>query len=205
MSLARLIRERNEQRSEDGTQGGKGTNTGTAFIGAAMSFSLSRIRADLDSLKGISSKVTASPSDPFVVGVIVQPVRGIWEGGTFHFVLKFSDDYPYEGPKVRYTGPNRIFHPNIEGEADKEDWGVCLGLQLEWRPSYSIRDLVIGIELLFSYPVCDDPLPGVAKAAALMLKNHPCEFRKVARCWMRGEYCQNEGDLLQNANADEEY
>ncbi|CCW65960.1 unnamed protein product [Phytomonas sp. Hart1] len=189
MSLARLVRECNAQNLQESVQGGAHTNTGTAFIRAAMSFSLCRIRADLDCLNGISSKVTASPSDPFVVRVIVQPTRGIWEGGTFHFTLNFSDDYPYEGPKVRYTGPYRIFHPNIEGERDRKDWGVCLGLQLEWRPSYTIKDLVIYIELLFSHPVCEDPLPGVSKAAAQMLKDHPSEFRETARRWMRGEYC----------------
>ncbi|TPP44974.1 Ubiquitin-conjugating enzyme family protein [Leishmania donovani] len=90
--------------------------------------------------------------------------------------------------EVRYTGPRRIFHPNIEGDDGKEDWGVCLGIQTEWRPTCTIKDMVVAIEMLFALPNYDDPLPGVAKTAAQILKDEPSRFELIAKRWMGGNY-----------------
>lgn len=192
MSLARLTKER-KQRLQEQQQGqsdptsSSSTNAhSTAAFVSPVSTAQSRIRGDLQKLDGVSSTVTVDPMDAYVVYVSHTPQRGIWQGGSFNFRMVFSDEFPFSGPKVRYTGPRRIFHPNIEGDEGKEDWGVCLGLQTEWLPSCTIKDMVVAIEMLFVMPNYDDPLPGVAKTAAQLLKHDPAAFAITAKRWMGG-------------------
>jgi ubiquitin-conjugating enzyme E2 M len=195
MSLARLTRER-KQRLQEQQQHGDGETTTTsasdshttaAFI-SSINTAQSRIRGDMQKLDGVTSTVAVDAMDSYVVSVSHTPQRGIWQGGTFTFRMVFSDDFPFSGPKVRYTGPKRIFHPNIEGDDNRDDWGVCLGLQTEWLPSCTIKDMVVAIEMLFVMPNYDDPLPGVAKMAAQILKDDPTRFALIAKRWMGGNY-----------------
>ncbi|KAG5503514.1 hypothetical protein JKF63_05654 [Porcisia hertigi] len=190
MSLARLTRERKQllEAQQSGEVVLSTSSNTTAASVSSYSAAQGRIRADMLQLDGVMSDVKMDSMDWYVVHVCCTPVRGIWQGGTFTFRLVFSDDFPYSGPKVRYTGPHRIFHPNIEGDAGKGDWGVCLGLQTEWQPTCTIKDMVVAIEMLFVLPNSDDPLPGVAKTAAQILKNDPSRFELIARRWMGGNY-----------------
>lgn len=193
MSLARLTKERKQRLQEQQQQSGEGESAApkahsTAAFVNPISTAQSRIRGDLQKLDGANSTVTVDPMDAYVVHVSHVPTSGIWQGGTFHFRMVFSDNYPFSGPKVRYTGPRRIFHPNIEGDEGKTDWGVCLGLQTDWLPSCTIRDMVVAIEMLFVVPNYVDPLPGVAKIAAQLLKNDPQCFAMTAKRWMGGNY-----------------
>lgn len=190
MSLARLTKERKqrlqEKRGEDESPSSNAHST-AAFV-SPINTAQSRIRGDMQKLDGVTSIVTVDPMDSYVIHVTYTPQRGIWRGGIFTFRMIFSDDFPFSGPKVRYTGPKRIFHPNIEGDCNKEDWGVCLGLQTEWLPSCTIKDMVVAIEMLFVMPNYDDPLPGVAKTAAQILKDDPDRFAVIAKQWMSGNY-----------------
>lgn len=190
MSLARLARERKQvlEAQQRGEAAPSASANSTAASVSTFNAAQGRIRADMQKLDGVSSVVTMDSMDWYVVHVAYTPSRGIWQGGTFHFRLVFSNDFPYSGPKVRYTGPRRIFHPNIEGDENKEDWGVCLGLQTEWRPTCTIKDMVVAIELLFAVPNYEDPLPGVAKTAAQILKDEPGRFATIAKRWMGGNY-----------------
>lgn len=193
MSLARLTKERKqrlqEQQQNSGGEAAPSSNThSTAAFVSPINTAQSRIRGDMQKLDGVNSTVTVDPMDSYVVHVTHTPQRGIWYGGSFTFRMVFSDDFPFSGPKVRYTGPRRIFHPNIEGDDHKEDWGVCLGLQTEWLPSCTIKDMVVAIEMLFVMPNYDDPLPGVAKMAAQVLKDDPNRFSMIAKRWMGGNY-----------------
>ncbi|KAG5477829.1 hypothetical protein LSCM1_05131 [Leishmania martiniquensis] len=188
MSLARLTRERKQllEAQEGGEAAPSSSSNTTAASVSSFNAAQGRIRADMQKLEGVMSEVTMDSMDWYVVHVSYTPARGIWRGGTFDFRLVFSNDFPYSGPKVRYTGPHRIFHPNIEGDDGKEDWGVCLGLQTEWRPTCTIKDMVVAIEMLFALPNYDDPLPGVAKVAAQILKDDPTRFEMIAKRWMSG-------------------
>ncbi|ESL06203.1 ubiquitin-conjugating enzyme E2 [Trypanosoma rangeli SC58] len=162
-----------------------------------------RLKKDLDNLDGVRSKVEIpDPHNMLRMKVTVKPpYPSIWQGGIFEFALEFREDYPYEGPRVRYLGPYRIWHPNIEGdefsEAEggvrrdvKSAWGVCLSFQTDWKPTMSLRDIIIMIELLFQDPNPDDPLHGTAKQAAQMMKDNPMRFREKARRWMQGFYIE---------------
>ena len=149
-----------------------------------------RIDRDLSNLDGTTAKCTApNPRDLKVLTVQVKPPDGIWIGGTFNFRLNFPDQYPHEPPKATYLGPHRIWHPNIEGDAGKTEWGVCLNiLRKDWTPVLSVRDILFGLEMMFFEPNLEDPLPGTARQAAQQLKDDPRGFERKTKAWMNGNY-----------------
>ncbi|EPY31748.1 ubiquitin-conjugating enzyme E2 M [Strigomonas culicis] len=158
-----------------------------------VSEALLRIQEDMSKLPKTTSTIERDVvMNPYEVRVTVHPQTGIWQHGTFVFALRFSESFPHEGPKVDYRGPNRIFHPNIEGEArrvgDTQQWGVCLGLQLRWEPKYTIGQLILCIEMLFLEPNADDSLPGIAKTAAELMRRDPKRFELIAQAWMAQNY-----------------
>jgi ubiquitin-conjugating enzyme E2 M len=148
-----------------------------------------RVERDLGNLDGTSAKVTVPEKSLTLLHVTVRPPDGIWRGGEFNFSLRFPDAYPHEPPKAFYLGPTRLWHPNIEGDADKTEWGVCLNiLRKDWRPVLGVRDIVFGLEMMFFEPNIDDPLPGTARLAAQQLHDNPRAFEKKATQWAKGNY-----------------
>lgn len=147
-----------------------------------------RIKKDLEVGMPVKADVVRNEKHRREVFITIRPDTGIWAGGTFMFILRCGPNYPQEAPKVRYTGPLRVFHPNIEGDDDKEEWGVCLGFLEQWRPEFTIGEIVFALSQLFECPTYDDPLPGVAKTAAALLKEKPQMFERVAQQWMSGNY-----------------
>ncbi|VVC27149.1 Ubiquitin-conjugating enzyme E2,Ubiquitin-conjugating enzyme/RWD-like [Cinara cedri] len=76
-----------------------------------------------------------------------------WENGKYALTLTFSDDYPTTPPKCKFTPP--LYHVNIYPSGT-----VCLSLldeSKDWRPSISIRQLLIGIHDLLTEPNVKDP------------------------------------------------
>ena len=149
-----------------------------------------RVDRDLSNLDGVSAKVTLpDPKNMLKVNVTVNPADGLWIGGTFNFRIDIPDDYPHTAPKATYLGPTRLWHPNIEGDADKTEWGVCLNiLRKDWRPVLGIRDIVFGLEMMFFEPNLEDPLPGTARQAAQQMKDDPSGFQRKAKAWLKGQY-----------------
>lgn len=205
MSLQRLTRERNQHIEATRTGGPTGVAGGSYSLAASgnessntpsttataaihLSPAQARIRSDLAAVKAVKSTITIDGVDPYLIHVVHRPTSGIWCGGVFSFSIHLSEDYPYQGPKVRYVGPHRIFHPNIEGDESMQDWGVCLGLQTQWVPTYTIKDIITLIELLFRIPNADDSLSGVSKMAADVYKSNQSQFETIARRWMTGNY-----------------
>ncbi|KAI6204491.1 Ubiquitin-conjugating enzyme domain containing protein [Aphelenchoides besseyi] len=91
----------------------------------------------------------------------------IWEGGLYPvthydisvskkwigFTVLFSEDYPATPPKVRFDQP--LFHPNVYPSGT-----ICLSLldeNKDWRPSISIKQLLVGIQELLDNPNPEDP------------------------------------------------
>ena len=101
-----------------------------------------RIEKDFMNLDGTSAKINLpDPNNKLSMFVTVTPPQGIWAGGTFKFLLNVPPSYPHEPPKVTYIGPNRVYHPNIEGDAGKKEWGVCLNiLRKDWVPILGMRE-----------------------------------------------------------------
>ncbi|KHJ76003.1 ubiquitin--protein ligase, partial [Oesophagostomum dentatum] len=71
----------------------------------------------------------------------------------FQIRVLFSDDYPSTPPKCRFEPP--LFHPNVYPSGT-----VCLSLldeDKDWKPSITIKQLLIGIQDLLNNPNPGDP------------------------------------------------
>lgn len=65
----------------------------------------------------------------------------------------FKEDYPSAPPKCRFEPP--LFHPNIFPSGS-----VCLSIldeEKDWRPSISIKQILLGIQELLDNPNIKDP------------------------------------------------
>ena len=67
---------------------------------------------------------------------------------THQFVMKITDEYPYEKPIVRWRTP--IFHPNIM--LPEEGGHVCTKLLDDWGFSSNLLTFIRGIESLLTNP-----------------------------------------------------
>lgn len=72
----------------------------------------------------------------------------IWENGHYPLTIKFSNDYPAKPPKCSFD--KGFYHPNIYPSGT-----VCLSILNEdeqWRPSITLRQILIGIQDLLDTP-----------------------------------------------------
>lgn len=70
--------------------------------------------------------------------------------------MTFSDDYPTIPPHCKFDPP--LFHPNVYPCGK-----VCLSLldeEKDWRPSISIKNILLGILDLLNEPNNEDPAQG---------------------------------------------
>ncbi|PXF48528.1 SUMO-conjugating enzyme ubc9 [Gracilariopsis chorda] len=82
----------------------------------------------------------------------------LWAGGLYKLVLEFNDDYPSRPPKCRFTPP--LFHPNVYPSGT-----VCLSIidaDKAWRPSITVKQILLGIQDLLDNPNTKDPANGEA-------------------------------------------
>uniref|UniRef100_A0A914Z045 SUMO-conjugating enzyme UBC9 n=1 Tax=Panagrolaimus superbus TaxID=310955 RepID=A0A914Z045_9BILA len=98
----------------------------------------------------------------------------MWEGGLYRLKMLFKDDFPSTPPKCRFEPP--LFHPNVYPSGT-----VCLSLldeNKDWKPSISIKQLLIGIQELLNNPNPDDPAQ--AEAYQIYIQNKS-EYEKRVR------------------------
>ena len=77
----------------------------------------------------------------------------IWEGGLFKMRLVYPEDYPSSPPKCQFTPP--LFHPNVYPSGT-----VCLSIlnaEQDWRPSITLKQILIGIQDLLDSPNPNSP------------------------------------------------
>ncbi|KAK9806083.1 hypothetical protein WJX72_000472 [[Myrmecia] bisecta] len=77
----------------------------------------------------------------------------MWEGGMYPLTLRFSNDYPSSAPECHF--PPGFFHPNIYPSGK-----VCLSIvnnEHGWRPSITVKQILMGIQELLTTPNNDDP------------------------------------------------
>lgn len=95
----------------------------------------------------------------------------IWEGGVYKVTMKFSLDYPAQGPQCKFDPP--IFHPNVFQSGE-----ICLSLldeSQDWRPAISIKQILLGIQDLLDEPNVDDPAHPEADE---IFSNEPEEYER---------------------------
>ena len=95
-----------------------------------------------------------------------------WAGGSFPLTLEFSaDDFPAKPPKARF--PPGFFHPNVYPSGT-----VCLSILNEdegWRPSLTVRNVLLGVQELLADP--NPKSPAQSDAYVLFVKE-PAEYSR---------------------------
>ncbi|KAJ5561869.1 Ubiquitin-conjugating enzyme E2 [Penicillium sp. DV-2018c] len=105
-----------------------------------------------DDLTQLNILLTGPAGTPFA--------QGLWQ---LH--LKMPKDYPQSPPKATFK--TKIWHPNME----ELTGAVCVDtLKRDWKPSLTLRDVLVTISCLLIYPNPDSALN--ASAGALMQENY---------------------------------
>ncbi|KAJ1728830.1 SUMO conjugating enzyme Hus5 [Coemansia biformis] len=76
-----------------------------------------------------------------------------WEKGLYKCMLLFTPDYPGLPPKCQFTPP--LFHPNVFPSGT-----VCLSIlnaDKDWKPSITIKQILLGVQSLLDEPNDSDP------------------------------------------------
>jgi len=119
----------------------------------------------------------AEPTDDSFMewkATIMGPIDTPYENGVFKLKMKFSTNYPFEAPQVRFQ--TKIFHPNIDSAG-----GICVDILKEaWSPIQNIEKILVSICSLLDDPNPQDPL---VKHAADLYMNKREEFNNEARTW----------------------
>ncbi|KAJ3021966.1 E2 SUMO-conjugating protein ubc9 [Thoreauomyces humboldtii] len=107
-----------------------------------------------------------------------------WEGGVYTLTMTFPDDYPQKPPKIQF--PPKFFHPNIYPSGT-----VCLSIldeEKDWKPSITIKQILLGIQDLLDDPNLDSP---AQQDAYVMLKRDKQSYIKRVKAQAR-EYAAKE-------------
>lgn len=91
--------------------------------------------------------------------VIPGKESGLWEGARIPMTMQFSEDYPNKPPICKFkpvaNSGKPLFHPNVYPSGK-----ICLSLldvDKAWKPSLTIKHLLIGIQTLLDDPNNADP------------------------------------------------
>ncbi|MEW5305161.1 MAG: hypothetical protein WDW38_002050 [Sanguina aurantia] len=98
----------------------------------------------------------------------------LWDGGFYPVTMEFSEDYPTKPPKCKF--PEKFFHPNIYPSGT-----VCLSILNEdegWRPSITVKQILLGIQELLSDP---NPSSPAQSDAFIMFTQRLAEYNKVVK------------------------
>ncbi|KAK9891580.1 hypothetical protein WA026_015539 [Henosepilachna vigintioctopunctata] len=101
-----------------------------------------------------------------------------WEGGHYKLRMIFQHDYPFRPPKCIFEPP--LFHPNVFPSG-------TVGLSLldarkDWRPSITIKQILLGIQYLLNEPNAEDPAQ--EEACTIYCENR-LEYEKRVRAQAR--------------------
>ena len=98
-----------------------------------------------------------------------------WAGGNYPVTITFTEKYPSACPSVKF--PENFFHPNIYSSGK-----VCLSILNNWKPTTSLKQILLGLQTLLTDPNPDDPANGRAGRLCLQEKStYNAEVRKMAK------------------------
>lgn len=97
-----------------------------------------------------------------------------WEGGYFPLTMEFCSEYPAKPPKCKF--PAAFYHPNIYPSGT-----VCLSILNEeegWRPSITIKQILLGIYDLMTDP---NPLSPAQSEAYMHFQDNKIKYAKLVQ------------------------
>ncbi|CAG5080070.1 Oidioi.mRNA.OKI2018_I69.PAR.g9463.t1.cds [Oikopleura dioica] len=134
-----------------------------------------RLLRDLRRLKeDPPTGVDAVPTEEnllFWNGVIFGPENTAFEGGTFHLILYFTEEYPNKAPEVKFT--SKVFHPNVFANGS-----ISLDiLEENWSSNYDVSSILTSIRNLLDEPNPNSPANTLA--AQLFTENRAEYDKKI--------------------------
>ncbi|KAF8012415.1 hypothetical protein BT93_I0540 [Corymbia citriodora subsp. variegata] len=87
-----------------------------------------------------------------------------WEGGNYPLTLYFTEDYPSKAPKCMF--PKDFFHLNVYGSG------------MGWRPSITVRQILVGIQDLLHQP---NPASPAKYVEYQLFVKDPAEYQRRVR------------------------
>ena len=127
-------------------------------------------------LMGEYKQITTNPPEGMTAGpineenmfewecVIVGASETLYEGGCFHAILSFPQDYPLNPPIMRFT--TELWHPNIY-----KDGKVCISIlhapgedaygyersDERWSPVHSVEKILLSVMSMLAEPNDESP------------------------------------------------
>ena len=81
--------------------------------------------------------------------IIINPMSGMYEKGSYVFNFEIGAGYPHDAPKVKCL--TKVYHPNIDLQGN-----ICLNiLREDWKPVLSINSIIYGLQV----PTSPRPTP----------------------------------------------
>ena len=134
-----------------------------------------RLRTELAQLMtGSFDGIVAFPSQDILcwTGKIDGPPRSVYENVSYSLSIRFSEEYPYVPPSVKFTTP--CYHPNVDTVGN-----ICLDILNEkWSAAYTTSAVLMSIQSLLAQPNNSDPLN---PDAARMWEEDQARFREVVQ------------------------
>lgn len=98
------------------------------------------------------------------------PASSPYETLTYRLSIKFTTEYPFRAPTVKFETP--CFHPNVDAQGN-----ICLDILKEkWSAALSVRTVLLSIQALLADPNNESPLNVVA---ARLWEEDEEEYKRV--------------------------
>ena len=105
---------------------------------------------------------------------LLGPLDSPYAGGLFFLNFDFPDNYPKDGPEVRFQ--NKIYHLNV----DPQNGHISMPILFCWKPGTSIFDVICNIFDSFYEQNYDDFYD---REMTREYKNNRKEFERKAKEW----------------------
>ena len=87
-----------------------------------------------------------------------------YSGGLFYLKAKFPEDFPNKSPEVCFLTPIYHLQVNPKGGYDESLGHICLCLFNLWNPSFTMKEVLLNIILMFYLDQCPDSPYGLERA-----------------------------------------
>ena len=121
-----------------------------------MSFAMERLAKEYKKLKenpleGILLNSVEKDYDLVLWKVTVfGPPDTLYQGGYFKAHIKFTNDYPFEPPSVKFLC--NLWHPNISVKSGELAMSILNKGSSDWRPAYGVNSILTNIVNLLIEP-----------------------------------------------------